>query len=106
MTMCLAAERGVYAASPLGWRPRQNIPSLEWVRTLKRRERRAPVVPGASRTPNTYMHELYASLPCFVHINRLHHEIENPGFRHNCLIHIELDAALTALHKKCMRSGS
>ncbi len=53
-SMCLAAERGVYAASPFGWRARQNIPSLTNVRALKRRKRRAPKVSGAFRTLNTY----------------------------------------------------
>ena len=42
--MCFAVERGVYAASPFGWRGRQNILSLAQVRTLKRRLRRAPIV--------------------------------------------------------------
>src|SRR6266446_1765474 len=49
-----AEERGVYAASPFGWRARQNIPILAKVRTLKRRKRRAPNVPGSSRTLNAY----------------------------------------------------
>ena len=50
--MCLAAERD--PASPFSWRARQNIPSLAKVRTLKRRKRRAPNVPGSSRALNTY----------------------------------------------------
>ncbi len=52
--VCLAVERGVYAASWLGWRARQKIPRLAQVRTLKRRKRRAPIVPGTSGTLNSY----------------------------------------------------